>query len=336
MKKICIAGAAAATVCCTSPVKVTRMQDLPDPLGRSGHYAAEVNGRLMVAGGCNFPDVPVREGGRKAFYKDVHALREGEWTLVAELPEPSAYGAFFNIGDKLVIAGGANSSGTLKTVVSVSADGCVESLPELEHGVQQAFACSGGGKVLLVGGMSDDPAYAEVLAFEDGVFRHFATLPEPLVQPLAFYDGNVLRVWGGLNPGKNMALDYGYEFSGEEWKKIPGLSQGRTLTGAAGTVLDGHLYVTGGVDMKIINDALPLKGEAVREYQSHEPEWYRFRKELMMFDPADGSWSNVGSSVGFARAGAVLLPLSDGSLVNIGGELMPGIRSAEMWRINLK
>ncbi|MBQ9191442.1 MAG: sodium/solute symporter [Bacteroidaceae bacterium] len=43
--------------------------------GVSGAFAGQLpDGRIVVAGGCNFPDVPAAEGGKKVFYTDIFAI----------------------------------------------------------------------------------------------------------------------------------------------------------------------------------------------------------------------------------------------------------------------
>ena len=40
--------------------------------GVSGHIAGELlPGQLVMAGGCNFPDRPAREGGAKRYYSEI-------------------------------------------------------------------------------------------------------------------------------------------------------------------------------------------------------------------------------------------------------------------------
>mgnify|MGYP006384731659 CR=1 FL=1 len=34
----------------------------------SGHYAGWIMDKLMITGGCNFPDVPCADGGQKVYY----------------------------------------------------------------------------------------------------------------------------------------------------------------------------------------------------------------------------------------------------------------------------
>ncbi len=35
-------------------------------------YAGVIEGNLLIAGGCNFPDIPVADGGKKAYYRDIY------------------------------------------------------------------------------------------------------------------------------------------------------------------------------------------------------------------------------------------------------------------------
>ena len=47
-------------------VSVTPATPMNEPV--SGHYAGWINGRLSTYGGCNFPDVPCADGGKKVYY----------------------------------------------------------------------------------------------------------------------------------------------------------------------------------------------------------------------------------------------------------------------------
>ena len=56
-----------------------KLPDLPGmadtaSLGVSAPFVGISNGMLLVAGGCNFPDKPVTEGGAKRYYSDIFAL----------------------------------------------------------------------------------------------------------------------------------------------------------------------------------------------------------------------------------------------------------------------
>ena len=98
--------------------------------GVSGHIAGEPRqGQLVMAGGCNFPDRPAREGGAKRYYSEIYIAdylgafnlacetKASEldmgWKLVGHLPHPTAYAAFQLYDDQLIVAGGQSAAGDL-------------------------------------------------------------------------------------------------------------------------------------------------------------------------------------------------------------------------------
>ena len=131
--------------------------------GVSGHIAGELRpGRLVMAGGCNFPDRPAREGGAKRYYSEIYlgeyageVLRACEtkasevdiwWMLIGHLPQPTAYAAFQRYDDKLIVAGGQSAAGDLRDayMIQLSDSLGVEitplpSLPEPRSGMASAL-----------------------------------------------------------------------------------------------------------------------------------------------------------------------------------------------------
>ena len=89
---LCVAG-------CGQPVSKkqntminwTKLPDLPGAadtasLGVSAPFAGIHNGVLIVAGGCNFPDKPVTEGGAKRYYSEIFVLLPEGWKEIDRLP----------------------------------------------------------------------------------------------------------------------------------------------------------------------------------------------------------------------------------------------------------
>ena len=62
--------------------------------GVSAAYAAVLNGELLVAGGCNFPDKLGFEGGKKVFYDEIvhFDTAANTWKTVGKLQQAAAYG----------------------------------------------------------------------------------------------------------------------------------------------------------------------------------------------------------------------------------------------------
>lgn len=131
--------------------------------GVSGHIAGELRPRLLVmAGGCNFPDRPAREGGAKRYYSEIYTAdylgafnlaceaKASEldmgWKLVGHLPHPTAYAAFQLYDDQLIVAGGQSAAGDLSDayIIQLSDSLDVEitplpSLPEPRSGMASAL-----------------------------------------------------------------------------------------------------------------------------------------------------------------------------------------------------
>ena len=131
--------------------------------GVSGHIAGEPRqGQLVMAGGCNFPDRPAREGGAKRYYSEIYTAdylgafnlaceaKASEldmgWKLVGHLPHPTAYAAFQLYDDQLIVAGGQSAAGDLSDayIIQLSDSLDVEitplpSLPEPRNGMASAL-----------------------------------------------------------------------------------------------------------------------------------------------------------------------------------------------------
>ena len=131
--------------------------------GVSGHIVGELSmGRLVMAGGCNFPDRPAREGGAKRYYSEIYTADDLSpmydaceskaseldlgWRLIGHLPHPTAYAAFLRYDDKLIVAGGQSAAGDLSDayIIQLSDSLGVEitplpSLPEPRSGMASAL-----------------------------------------------------------------------------------------------------------------------------------------------------------------------------------------------------
>lgn len=306
--------------------------------GVSAMYAAAAGDAIVIAGGANFPDKPVADGGCKAFYDYIYRYDGDGWQCVGRLPEPAAYGVSWSCNGRMVIAGGANGSGVLRKSYSIDIEDCtavISELATLPCAVEQAAGAAVGGRLYLFGGIADgEPSAAlYVLDYDDcnAVWQKLAPAPEPLVQPVAVASGGRIYVWGGFDSAtKSVARrGYCYDPQQDEWFEVAGHPDGGTFTGGCAlTLADGRILIAGGVDRDVFAAALRLPAGQMYDYLTQPIDSYRFQQTLRVFDPASGEWSSAGEAKCAARAGASMVTF-DGAVWLLGGELKPGVRTPE-------
>ena len=71
--------------------------------GLAGVFAAYIDGKLVVAGGANFPDALPSEGGAKKWWSDVYVYDGSQWNVYEDvLPSPVAYGCSVQLADGML------------------------------------------------------------------------------------------------------------------------------------------------------------------------------------------------------------------------------------------
>ena len=319
-----------AAACSQPMLKITELPSIPDAAyakGVSAPFCGAIGDTLVVAGGANFPDKPLLEGGSKRVYADIWAFSDGAWTHAGELPDSTAYGATFQVSDGLVFAGGNVCGSTTDKVYKVCLAGgkaSVTPLPPLPVPMEQC-GWSKDGETLFLAGRDG------VFCCREGayVWQKLCDIPEPLVQPVAYATGGRLYLWGGFNPQTLLAPDTGHclDLESLQWGSAAAVPDGGTFVGATGITLpDGRLVVVGGVNRAVFERALRNTPEDRIPYLSRDPEWYRFRKEIYVFDGKIQKWSLYGQTSFAALAGPGVAANVQGVFVS-GGELKPGVRS---------
>ena len=340
MKRIIMMAALASCLaaCNTETMKVTELKPIPDAAyakGVSAPFCGVVGDALVVAGGANFPDKSLLEGGAKRVYADIWAYEAGDWVHAGLLPDSTAYGATFAVDDALILAGGNVCGVTTDKVYELKLqDGqaVLRALPPLPVPMEQGGWTRDGDQLYLVGGVGTTGVYAcTVGAYE---WAKVADLPEPLVQPVAFASGGKLFVWGGFNPETLEVSDKGIVLEGGAWRATAPIPDEGTFVGATGATLpDGRLAVVGGVNRAIFARALHNTPEDRIPYLSKEPAEYQFRQAVYAFDPAAEAWAQPGSVPACALAGPGVAAFGANALYVAGGELKPGVRSPKIFAL---
>ncbi len=273
-----------------------RLPDLPNPtsvseyssapLGVSAPFTGLLGESLIVAGGCNFPDKPVSEGGVKRFYDEIWALdlskSDSDWRVVGHLLKAVAYGGSVTTPSGIVCLGGNDSGQSYRDCFSLSwnqnkSEVVVHPLQSLPCAVDNSSAAYSDNRVFVAGGNVDGRPSRALLCGElspDGkriVWRTMQDFPGPArVQPVlaAIGSGNDLRLClaGGFQPGDNSTpprlpseVLVWQDGRWTEVTELPALSDGspRTLTGGCATAMsDRYALFFGGVNHDCFLDAV--------------------------------------------------------------------------------
>ena len=324
--------------------------------GVSACYCGVINGYLYIAGGCNFPDKPVAEGGKKRFYKAIYAAKLNadsdrlEWKTVGQMPQPAAYGVSVTYENSLIFVGGNNETGGLTTAIRLrpTATGMQqESLPSLPHTLDNMAGAVVGHILYVVGGNCEGVATQKVWSLDLKNTAKQGWKEEPSipgiarVQPIAAaLEGGLLGVWGGFAPktgskAAQLAMNgASYNAGCGTWTALPVPTDAlgeEVFTGGATAIatLQKGVVVVGGVNKDVFLAAINKLPEG---YLLHEPEWYRFNSRVLCY--RNGNWTQLLQHPSVARAGCALA-YWDGWVYVVGGELKPGIRTPEIVRFRV-
>lgn len=353
MKRLLIILALLVLVCfnqLTAQTTGNKIPAYPNPNGVSAPFAGFIGDWLVVYGGCNFPDVPAAQGGTKVYYAEGYALNTAEtdaqWMKLPDLPEPVAYGATVSTGNKLYCLGGMNSKSGLKNVYEIRLDTLtkqfsVHQCTRLPVSIDNASATTDGQFLYISGGNqgNNDQALYAYPTQGKGKWIKLADYPGPTrIQPALTSLPGYLFLAGGYQYDKQSGCVLSadmlpYNLKTHKWEAPISLptdknSNIRTLTGGAGVTLnDNAVLFTGGVNYAIFKAA--LEGNAGQDYLTHEPEWYQFNNDGLIWNASAKTWQVIPGMKGMEKAGGVLL-IHKTMLYMICGEIKPGIRTSEI------
>ena len=290
--------------------------------GVSGAFCGQVNGKLTVAGGCNFPGTPAAEGGKKHFYNSIWYFdRTGWYRHRFVLPWSVAYGASVQMpGIGLVCIGGTNGERSLRDVYVLEAKR-INPLAHLPVGIDNAAAATDGKDIYLVGGQTNGKPQSVVYRLNSQSTLHntpskeawdsIASLPgQARLQPTAVVQANgldmSLYVFGGYDPETGKIADDALELNLKtmEWKSHPGSRATVGMTAVSSGY--SHVLFFGGVNKDIFEKAVRGEGSE-SDYLTHPASWYKFNPDILVYHTITDSWYAIPGSSLLARAGAGLV-----------------------------
>lgn len=374
-----------------NPHNTLKLSGLPDLVvagsnggqqGVSAPFAGILGDVLVVAGGCNFPEIPAADGGQKVYYNRIYILRDpldkdSKWEGSGHLPTEAAYGVSVTMSEGVVCIGGNNAGKSLNTIwllkwntdkTSVIA----EALPSLPVAMDNMTGATDGKKIYVAGGNIAGQPGNRCFVLNGLTAAEWNELPEfpgpARVQPVGVVQNSAeesrFYLMGGYQPpvdGKEgIILTDGVSYSPRDnkWYPVsticpPGELQPHAMVGMAGAASGGqHIVFLGGVNRDRFKEGLDrssLLQEALQtgqdslvavirqeqaDYMRHDPEWYRFNGQLLIYHTLTDSWVTEGYFSELAKAGTAMVPYKGKWLV-VNGEIKPGVRSAGVYAIEL-
>lgn len=255
-------------------------------LGVSACYAGITEGQLLIAGGCNFPDVPAAEGGKKKFYQGIYAADATVdsvliWRKVGELPVAAAYGVSVSTPQGIICVGGTNVDGSLSSVyrLSLGEDKQIvrlDTFPSLPCPMDNMSGAVVGHTLFIAGGNRNGQPTNALLCLDLGnPATGWQQLPDfpglPRVQPVCAgqqKEGEpLLYLWGGFagaHEGRSASLSvdgYCYSPASRQWMPVatPMGSDSVAVSFGGGSAVawgDSLILCAGGVNKDIFLSAL--------------------------------------------------------------------------------
>ncbi len=324
------------------------LPDLPVKEGLAAPFAGFIEQYLLVGGGCNFPEKPLTEGGKKVYHNTFHMLDmrkpEAGWSIAFRTPHTVAYGATVEVPNGLILLGGMNQDSISRSVLRVSIDSkgiCTLSpLPPLPEGIYSGGATLYNNALYIAGGRNESNTNAvyRLDLQHSAAWTRLADYPgAPREQSLLVANEKGIFLIGGFHHDKKKGCTLSTEIlkyhpQTNTWTietELP-LDKERHHRCAVGASAISHkekIIVMGGVDARIFKAA--VEGKAGADYLTHPAEWYRFNKDVLCYSTKTGKWKVIPQMANSNRAGAVLLK-RNGCLYLVSGELKPGIRTPQI------
>lgn len=341
---ICLLACCVCTLSCghRDGVTWTRAADLPERAGLKGMFSGVTNGRILLAGGSNFP-TPRSEGGKKTFSNRIVTApannpREIKWTVdETALPWGLSEGACVETASGVVVIGGSRANGESSEVLLLTWDDnikkvIIKSLPSLPAPLANVAAAYWRGKIYVAGGgsagrvsdgffsldMEKTPAAWEKLPSWPGAPRFGAlmcVLKTPGGERLFLFGGRAPST-GAVREADYLADGFAYDFSTQTWSPAAAMPH-RALAATGARINEGQFVVMGGSDGHDIDKMAELG------------ERYRLPDHIMSYDAGADRWREIGK-LPQGVAGASAIRCGDQWIV-AGGEPSPALRTNHVY-----
>jgi cyclically-permuted mutarotase family protein len=155
-------------------------------LGVGAPFYGEHGGVALLAGGSNFPETPLVEGGRKRYYDEIYALPAGQtnWLAAGRLSRAVAEGMSATTAKGVVCVGGAADGETFARVFLLAWDAASKqavetALPDFPCAVCLGAAAARGNRVYVAGGSGTEALATDIWMLDlDDLSAGWRPLPQ--------------------------------------------------------------------------------------------------------------------------------------------------------------
>lgn len=127
-------------------------------IGIAGAFSGRVDGKLLIAGGANFPDRTPEANGEKRYHRDLYIYDASRgWQVIHDaLPAPRAYGISVTLPEGVLCIGGCDASECTDQVSLLTLDGDRPRFtpwPSLPRPLANAAGALVGHRIYVAGGI---------------------------------------------------------------------------------------------------------------------------------------------------------------------------------------
>ncbi|MCX7046386.1 MAG: hypothetical protein NTX50_12985, partial [Candidatus Sumerlaeota bacterium] len=314
-----------------------QLPSLPDALGLAGAFAGVSGGALIVAGGANFPNGFVWQGGKKVWQDKVYALDDpkGAWKVAGKLSRPLAYGVSVTTTQGVICIGGSDAERHYTDVFRLEwKDGALKTqpLPSLPIPLANAAGARAVDTIYIAGG-ADQPGeltalnklFALDLAAAPLQWKELESCPGAPRQlaAAAAVDGAFFLI-GGFTPQtsetktvRRYLLDAWRYDPRQGWKRIADLPHPVVAAPSPAPALGASRFLLISGD-----DGSKLGFQPIEQHPG-------FSNEILSYGAITDTWRVAGAAP-VARATAPVVEWR-GQFLIVSGEVRPCVRSPQIW-----
>jgi len=326
---------------------------IPDSDGFAGSLAGVSNGRLLVAGGSNFPN-----GGRpwtgatKTWYDGIFLLEtpQSQWKKVGVLPRPLGYAVTVSWRDAVVCVGGSNQQGHVAEAFLMRWKNhqiAFEALPDFPHPIANACGALVGNTLYVAGGLETPNSpealkkfYALDLAASPRVWKTLSTWEGEgrMLSVAASAEGKFYLISGaaltqdkatGVISRVYLKEVHRFDPKKQQWERLPDLPHATVAAASPALVVGNKVVVLGGDT-----------GEWASQTPVLKDKHPGFSTDMLEFSPVTNRWKtlapfpvDIRSDADIRPNESTYLPVTTsfvfwkGGYVIPGGEARPGTRT---------